>query len=207
MKLNFWEWLLINNPIRAAIQRNFEARLLLKKAGRLEAQHVLEIGCGRGIGVEILFERFLAAHVTAIDVDPRMVDLARHRLARFGPDRLSLVVGSATAIDAADAAFDAVFDFGIIHHIPVWQQAVAEVSRVLKPGGLFLFEEVSKKGLDRWSYRTFFDHPRENRFFLEDFLSQLRRQGIRPEGKITELSRGNIFIGVGRRIENEGGVR
>ena len=34
------------------------------------------------------------------------------------------------------------FDFGIIHHVPQWRRALAEVARVLKPGGRFYAEEV-----------------------------------------------------------------
>ena len=53
------------------------------------------------------------------------------------------------AIHAADDTYDAVFDFGIIHHIPRWREALDEVARVLKPGGRFFFEEVLRDALDR----------------------------------------------------------
>lgn len=200
MKLNFWERLLINNPVRSLVQQHVEAPLLLRLGGRLDGKEVLEIGCGRGAGAEVILQRFGASHVTAFDLDPRMIELARKRLAPYPPDRLRLFVGDAIAIEAPDQAFDAVFDFGIIHHIPIWQKAVAEVARVLKPGGLFFFEEVTKQALDRWFYRTFFDHPKENRFGLEDFVAEVERQGMKVENQTAAFMFGDFFAGVGRRV-------
>ncbi|HSR66851.1 MAG TPA: class I SAM-dependent methyltransferase [Acidobacteriota bacterium] len=199
MKLNLWERALVNNPVRALLQHHLEARLLLSKGGRLEGKRVLEIGCGRGVGVEVIFKRFGAGHVTALDLDPAMIEQAKQRLSHIPADKLTLSVGDATAIKAPDAEFDAVFDFGIVHHIPDWQGAIREVARVLKPGGLFLFEEIAKKALDRWVTRTFLDHPTENRFSLKAFLAEMERQGIRPQGEVTTVWFGDIFIGVGRR--------
>ena len=37
------------------------------------------------------------------------------------------------------------FDFGVIHHVPAWENAISEVRRVLKPGGIFVFEEVGAR--------------------------------------------------------------
>lgn len=200
MKLNFWEKLLVNNPARSWIHHHYEAPLLLKMGGRLDGKDILEIGCGRGVGVEVIFQRFGAGRVTAIDLDPRMVALAKERLTSFEPSRLRLAVGEATAIDSPDHAFDAVFDFGIFHHVPNWQKAIAEVSRVLKPGGLFFYEEVSRKALDRWIYRTFLDHPQENRFSAEDFSAELIRNGISDMNQPVSLLFGDIFVGVGRKV-------
>jgi ubiquinone/menaquinone biosynthesis C-methylase UbiE len=199
VKLNFWEKLLVNNPARAFIQHHVEARRLLRLGGRLDGKKVLEIGCGRGVGVEVIFERFGAAQVTAIDLDPKMVNAAKGRLKSYAPERLSLAVGEATSIEASDATFDAVFDFGVLHHVPDWQKAIGEIARVLKPGGLFYFEEVTKQALDRWVYRTFLDHPRENRFGVEEFTSQLSRRGIIADRTEHILSR-DIFAGVGKRV-------
>ncbi len=203
MKLNFWEKLLVNNPIRSFVQHHFEAPLLLRMGGRLDGKKVLEIGCGRGVGIEVLFQRFGADHVTAIDLDPKMIERAKKRLTSCHEGKLRFLVGEATAIDTPDKAFDAVFDFGIIHHVPNWQKAVAEVARVLKPGGLFFFEEVTKAALERWLYRTLLDHPKENRFSMEEFLAELERQRIRLESQTATLMFGDIFAGVGRLVGSQ----
>lgn len=174
MKLNQVEKALMNNPVRAMLQRFYEAPLLERLGGRVEGKHALEVGCGRGVGTEIILERFGAREVYAFDLDPHMVQLARQRLRAYGPDRLKVAVGDVTAIDAQDESFDAVFDFGIIHHVPDWQIAVSEIRRVLKPGGRFFFEEVTCHALNRWSYRTFLKHPTENRFSGQEFVAELR---------------------------------
>ena len=126
-----------------------------------------------------------------------MVRRARARLARF-ESRCELRVGDASVLDFGDDSFDAVFDFGIIHHIPDWPAAVTEVSRVLRPGGRFFFEEVTNHALDRWSYRTFLEHPRENRFSPTQFLQALDSNGLRSIGAVERFF-GDFVIGVATR--------
>ncbi len=199
MKLNGIEKALMNNPLRAALQRWYEAPLLERLGGRLDGLQVLEIGCGRGVGTALLFEHFGAHRVVACDLDPTMIALARQRLAAYGPDRLVLAVADAAAIAAPDASFDAVVDVGIIHHIPEWPAALREIRRVLRPGGRFFFEEVTDHALGRWFYRTFLDHPRDNRFSAHAFVAAVEQQGIRVGTTVTERFFGDFVIGVGYR--------
>ena len=114
MKLNTVEKALMNNPVRAALQRRYEAALFQRLGGTVLGKRVLEIGCGRGVGTEVIFERFGAREVHAFDLDPDMIDQARKRLSYYTSDCLKLYVGDATRINEPDHSFDAVFDFAII---------------------------------------------------------------------------------------------
>ena len=161
MKLNLAERLLVNNPARALVQRFYEAPLLRKLGGRVENARVLEIGCGRGVGVQILLQQFGAGQVCGIDLDPLQLRRAKNRLAPGLNGRSYLAAASLECLPFPDAYFDAVFDFGVIHHAREWQTGIAEIRRVLKPCGRFFFEEVTRTALNRWLYRTFLDHPVE----------------------------------------------
>lgn len=130
MLLNRFEYALMNDPVRAAIQRYFEARRLLRMGGAISGGRALEV--------------FGAGSVDAFDLDPRMVAQARTRLSGYG-SRVRLWVGDASAISVPDGTYDAVFDFGIIHHVPEWRRAAAEVHRALKPGGRIYAEEVLRR--------------------------------------------------------------
>ncbi len=137
---------MMNNALRS-LGQHYAASWLEQLGGRVEGGRALEVGCGRGVGVRIILDRFNAASVAAIDLDPRMIEHARRRLASYGLDRVQLSVGDVTSIKAGDATFDAVFDFGAIHLEPDWRKALSEVRRVLNPGGKFFFEWVTSSAL------------------------------------------------------------
>lgn len=196
MRLNAIEKLLMNNPARRAVQRFYEVPKLLRMAHRLDGKRALEIGCGQGFGMKLILEQFGAATVSGIDIDPEMVNRARKRVAHFGY-RADVSMGDASHLQTDDESFDAVFDFGIIHHVVDWEKAVREARRVLKPGGIFVFEEVSKQALDRWTYRKLFDHPDQNRFTAKDFLAALEKNGLVVGNNVESFCFGDFFAGVG----------
>src|SRR5258708_7116730 len=149
MKMNRAETFAMNSFIRTLFLRYLEAPLLKGLGGNIKGKKVLEIGCGQGIGTEILIEFFGAGHVTALDLDPAMVERARKRLASYSPDQLAVRVGDVNKIESENASYDAVVDFAALHHVPDWQSAVGEIARVLKSEGSFLFEEVTRQWITR----------------------------------------------------------
>ncbi|WP_428266040.1 class I SAM-dependent methyltransferase [Haliangium sp.] len=163
MLLNRVEKLLMNNPVRAGIQRRVEARRLLELGGSMAGGRALEVGCGRGVGAALILELFKADRVDAFDLDPDMIERAQARLAGYG-DRVRLWTGDVSNIAAADDAYDAVFDFGIIHHVPGWREALVEIHRVLAPGGRFYVEEIYRRLIDHRLMRRTLDHPEGDRF-------------------------------------------
>ena len=203
MKLNRAERWLVNNGARALVQRFYEMPLLRRLGGTIEGGRVLEVGCGRGVGLPLILETFHAAAVHGIDLDPEQIERARKRVAGQYDNRIDLEVGSVTKLAFADASFDAVFDFGILHHVPAWQTGVSEIRRVLRPGGRFFFEEVTEAALNRWIYRTYLDHPQQNRFSEAEFLTEMRRHGFELSSPIHRVLFGDIFIGVARVSDEE----
>lgn len=203
MKLNAIEKAVMNNPVRSWAQRHYEAPLLIRLGGRLDGARVLEVGCGRGVGMEILVDRFGAGHVEGFDIDPDMVARARRRLRRHPADRMRVDVGDATSIAAADGTYDAVVDFGILHHVPDWRAAITEIHRVLLPGGRFYFEEVTSHALARPSYRLLFDHPRDDRFTACAFVEELEARGIAVGEHVVERVAGDFVIGVGWKARHQ----
>jgi ubiquinone/menaquinone biosynthesis C-methylase UbiE len=173
MILNALEMALMNNPLRAAVQRGYEGRVLERLGGRMNGGVALEVGCGRGVGAGIILDRFAADRVEAFDLDPRMVELARARMADRG-DRVRFWVGDAESIQAADATYEAVFEFGILHHVPDWRAALLEIRRVTKPGGTLYAEDVYAALISwKWS-RKLLEHPDEGLFDHAGFTRAIR---------------------------------
>jgi ubiquinone/menaquinone biosynthesis C-methylase UbiE len=176
MILNWVERALMNNPLRTGLQRHLEAKVLLELGGPVHGA-ALEVGCGKGAGCELVLDVFAADRVDAIDLDPRMVALAQRRLGDRG-DHVRIEQGSATRLAAPDSAYDAVFDFAILHHIPDWRGAIVELFRVLKPGGRAYLEEVLAAFIVHPVWRALLDHPQADRFDAAQFSSALEDAGF-----------------------------
>ena len=180
MQLNWIERLFILSPIRAFLQRHWEARQLMAMGGPLTGAHVLETGCGPGFGIDLLYDRFKAARVDAFDLDLQMIAWVRRR---HGNRQTRLWVGNLRHIPVADNAYDAVVNFGAIHHVVRWRRAIAEIHRVLKPGGVFYCEEILSRYITHPVLGRLMDHPQIDRFDDAQFIRALQQQGFRMRAR------------------------
>ena len=97
----------------------------------------LDVGCGVGSAAS---EVAAARHydVTGVDVDPGQIAAAQ---ARSGGNNPQFRVMDATRLDFPDGEFDVVASSMATHHIPNWQQALAEMARVLRAGGHLIYSD------------------------------------------------------------------
>lgn len=99
--------------------------------------HVLDFGCGSGNVTEQLVT--LGARVTAADVSPEFLRMIRHRF----PDESTVSTLSLNGRDLAevpDRSFDMVTSYSVLHHVPDYLFAVAELCRVIRPGGVLYID-------------------------------------------------------------------
>lgn len=99
----------------------------------LRGKRVLEIGLGYGTLGEAIARR--GAEYEAVDLASAPVELMRMRLARMGRDPNTARQASALALPYPDGRFDFVYTIGTLHHTGDLRRGVAEVHRVLRPGG------------------------------------------------------------------------
>jgi SAM-dependent methyltransferase len=93
-------------------------------------RRVLEVGGGPGELAERM-QRELGAEVSFVDISPRMVELARGR-------RIDAQVADVQELPFADAAFDTVVAAWMLYHVPDVGRGLAEIARVLRPGGALI---------------------------------------------------------------------
>ncbi len=117
------------------LQTNLE---FLDRTGRLKpTDKILEIGCGTGGMVAVLTRR--GHDIIGTDLSDEII---AYGLQLHGPLRLE--VQAAEELSYADATFDVVLSFDVFEHIPDIDRHVAEVRRVLKPQGYYLFQTPNK---------------------------------------------------------------
>lgn len=98
-------------------------------------KRVLEIGAGVGTDARHIIGR--EGVYTGINVDRGSTEATAHALRAFSLSG-TVLERDATSLDFPDGTFDVVYSFGVLHHIPDVRRAVAEIRRVLKPGGELL---------------------------------------------------------------------
>ena len=102
------------------------------------AKDVLELGCGTGMILKEIHP--IAKSAKGIDISPGMLEQAKAR-------GLDVVEGSATELPYDDCSFDLVYSFKVLAHIEQIEDAMSEVSRVLRPGGFAFLEFYNPRSI------------------------------------------------------------
>jgi SAM-dependent methyltransferase len=139
---------------------------------------IVDIGCGWGLSLKLLNDRFRPQQrLVAIDVDPRMIAAARAEALRHG---LTVEFQNTTAchLGLQDRSVDMVFCHQTFHHVVDQEEALSEFHRVLKPGGVLLFAESTRKFIHSWIIRLLFRHPMNVQRTAAEYLLMIRRAGF-----------------------------
>lgn len=128
------------NPARVGY---FE-QILRHQKGGLSTGTLLDVGCGGGI----LAEAFagMGMQVTGVDPSASSIETARRHARKTGAI-IDYQVGSGERLPFADASFDYVSCCDVLEHVQDVDAVLAEISRVLKPGGLFFYDTVNRTWL------------------------------------------------------------
>ncbi|MEM6623537.1 MAG: bifunctional 2-polyprenyl-6-hydroxyphenol methylase/3-demethylubiquinol 3-O-methyltransferase UbiG [Pseudomonadota bacterium] len=105
---------------------------------------VLDLGCAGGFMAEALVER--GARVTGIDPAEQAINAARAHAAGNGME-IRYDVGVGEALPYADDSFDVVVCVDVLEHVRDLNDVMKEVARVLRPGGMFLFDTINRNPL------------------------------------------------------------
>jgi fatty-acid O-methyltransferase len=112
------------------------------QAGELAGKRVLEVGCGHGGGASYITRALGPASYVGLDLNPAGIEFCRRRHPVPG---LEFVQGNAEDLPFPGASFDAVINVESSHCYPHFDRFLSEVTRVLRPGGAFLYTDVRQR--------------------------------------------------------------
>ena len=117
---------------------------VLLRLGLSDGGSILDLGCGPGFVTEDLLKLFHASTVVAVDLDPAMTQLVEARLGSQAAGRLAVIKGSALNIDLEAGCIDFALARFVMQHLAAPDLAVAEMLRLLRPGGRFAVIDVDE---------------------------------------------------------------
>ncbi|MEJ2293749.1 MAG: class I SAM-dependent methyltransferase [Candidatus Lokiarchaeota archaeon] len=177
MVIDTLDKIFVNSPLKHFMQKYFEM-LIFKKFIKSNEIHVannivLEAGCGSGFGLQLIQNDFHPISLHGFDILSEQVLKARKR-------NLSahISIENATNIHYPAMKFDVVFVFTVLHHIPEYPKALKEISRVLKPGGYLLIDELNKRLLDFFEKFFGVKHPKRSRFSWPEFYIAIEKANM-----------------------------
>jgi ubiquinone/menaquinone biosynthesis C-methylase UbiE len=165
-------------------------------------ESVLDVGCGTG-GVTIPAKLRVGKNgqASGIDPAPQMIAVARRKASRAGLE-IDFRVGVIESLPYPDATFDTVTSSLMMHHLPehLRSKGLAEIRRVLKPGGRLLIADITRLGpsfLERF-FTLLLRHGHAMQFGIEDLPELLQEAGFE---EIKQLEDYFLVIGFVRARE------
>lgn len=194
--MNWPERVWIYSPFRTFFLKRHAAKWRELAQPPAQRGMALEIGCGLGRGAPIIQRTLGYERVIAFDLEETLVRRAAKRAKTPG---LSFLTADAQEFPFHDAAFDAVVNFGIIHHVIDWRHCLYEINRVLKPSGVFYFEEIYPPLYANFLLKRMLRHPVEDRFDGPLFIKTLAENGLQLVPGVNLSSRFGIVGAAIRR--------
>ena len=148
---------------------------------------MLELGGGSGGLAAATASRVPDARITVTDVDPAMVAAASRRLR--GRANVRVEQPDVTALPYDDSSVDYVASYLMLAHVVDWHQALAEVARVLRPGGRFVGYDLAKTRLARWIHRV--DRSPHELITADELAQALTQAGL---GTVTVQGWGRLVM-------------
>jgi len=125
-------------------QARFAEQTLYRDINFSDCKNILEVGCGVGAQTEILLRRFPCIKTQSIDLNKKQLSAAKEHLDQFKEfkGRYKLSKMNAVNLEFESNSFDGAFLCWVLEHIPSPEKVLAEIRRVLKPGGVIYLTEV-----------------------------------------------------------------
>lgn len=169
------------------VRRNRVLELLPEKLGR-----VLDVGCGPGVMTEVVLER--GGVFDGVDLSPEMVREAKEKLGHL--PNVSFAEGNIETINAPDNSYDQLICMAVIEYLNTPDKAMAEMARVLKPGGIAIITMPKRWHVSRVTVAATkpvrlvakmlgaatADHLPRLRLQPEELDQAARRAGLIPDG-------------------------
>ena len=163
--------------INSFVERGILKKLVFPSAAKLAAPpsggRMLEIGCGEGAGAEYILENFQPENIVCLDIDSGQIARAQRRLEKYPSEQVSIIEADIRSHGLTEAEFDAVFTFNMLHHIIEWKDVLGEISRLLKPGGVFYMGEPVRIPLVSDILKILVKHPKEAAFSRKELKAEL----------------------------------
>ena len=138
---------------------------------------ILDIGTGQGHSLPELAARFQPVEIIALDPDPEMpVRSGANMAACPVPMRAETAFAEATGLPGASV--DLVFCHQTFHHIVDQERAIAELHRVLRPGGWLLFAESTRRYIHSLPIRILFRHPMKVQKSADEYRALVAAAGF-----------------------------
>ena len=138
---------------------------------------VADVGCGFGRSLGKLHQRFAPQRLIGMDIDPEMLRESAKETAALGIDA-EFICCSSSNIQLEDNSVDLLFCHQTFHHLIDQERAIQEFFRVLKPGGVLLFAESTRRYIHSWVIRLLFRHPMDVQKTAPEYLAMVRNAGF-----------------------------